>query len=251
MQHLVGYYQNVDQGAVLTAINAAPDSILYVVGTTVRVPAELAFAAGVTMLTAQTTQTEVQLRTPTLRELFYPSYSPWVAALQLTSTSNCVIFNPGNPLPLTGLEQMEVWTNTDGAAAADIYGMVWLQDGPVQPVTGEMFTIRATAASALSVGTWVNSQLTFNQALPVGDYQVVGMKATGTGLVAARLVFQGYAWRPGVLGSLFGGSIDMPNSRYGAAGVMGTFNNNVPPTVDCMGATGTSQAILLDLIKIG
>lgn len=250
MQHLVAYYEAVDGANTLQPIAAVPDAILYVVGDQVRVPNELAFAAGGVMLTNATTVTQAQLRTPTLREVFYPSLSPIIVTLGLTAITYDLAVQPDNPMALTGLEQMEVWQNTDNAGASTQYAFVFLQDGPVQPVKGPMFTIRATGAATLVSSAWVNTQLTFDQQLPVGDYQVVGMRAVGTNLRAARLVFQGYAWRPGVIASATEGSGNFPIFRFGRSGVLGTFNNNVPPTVDCIGDTDTAQVFYLDLIKV-
>lgn len=250
MQHLVAYYESVDQGAVNQPVAAVPDSILYVVGDQVRVPAELPFAGGGVCLTEATTFTDAQLRTPTLRDIAYPSLVPYINDISPNGVLYMLPYMPANPMQLTGLEQMEFWTNTDNTGAVSIYGLVWLQDGPLEPVKGPMFTVRATAAAALSAGQWVNSQLTFDQQLPVGDYQVVGMRADSSNLVAARLVFQGYPWRPGVPAGNGRHAGNYMDFRFGRSGVMGTFNNNVPPSCDFLGITDTSEAVWLDLIKI-
>ena len=125
-----------------------------------------------------------------------------------------------------------------------------MQDGPSAPVNGEILTIRATASITLVDGVWTNGNITFDQVLPVGDYNIVGMRAEGTGLVAARLVIQGYPWRPGIVGRTTVAQDDLDMMRFGRSGVLGTFNNNVPPTLDAIGATGTTQVIYLDLIKV-
>lgn len=251
MQHLVAYYQSVDQGAALAAINGVADPILFVNGTTVRVPSDLPFLAGASLITPATTITAAQIQTPTLRDTFYPNISPLDNVLAGSSLLPPQLYRPNAPLPLTGLEQMQFYSNTDNAGAVAIYGLVWLQDAPQAPVEGEILTIRATGAATLVAGTWVNTNLTFDQVLPVGDYQVVGLRVEGANLVAARLVFQGYNWRPGVRGRATAIVLDDPMHRHGRAGVLGTFNNNVPPTLDCMGATDTTQVVYLDLIKAG
>lgn len=251
MQHLVAYYENMDGGGVMQPIAAVPDSILYVVGDQVRVPAELPFASGGLCTTEGTTFTDAQLRTPTLRNLFYPSLAPAIFDNAPSGALYMDPVTPANPMALTGLEQMEFWVNTDNAGATPIWGYVWLQDGPVQPVPGPMMTMRATASVTLAGGNWVNGQLTFDQALPVGDYQVVGMKVYASGMAAARLVFQGYAWRPGVISGETNASGNFDCFRFGRSGVLGTFNNNVPPTVDFIGAAGAvTPVVYLDLIKV-
>src|SRR5207247_1836789 len=99
---------------------------------------------------------------------------------------------------------------------------------------GAIYTIRATAAVALAASTWVNGALTFSQALPYGTYQVVGMRARGANLAAARLVFVGQPFRPGVAGVNALGNVDPFHFRYGNMGVFGQFDSTVPPTVDCL-----------------
>jgi hypothetical protein len=250
MFHTGAFFQNVDQGAVFALINGVPDQAITVNGQNLRVPLELPFLTGAYVGTAATGYTNAQVQTPTLRELAFfdvPSRSTTVMALNPPPVS----YFPGNPLALTGYENMNFGTNTDNAAATDIYGVIWLSDGPVQPVEGPMFTVRCTGAATLVAGTWVNTNLTFTQVLPFGDYQVVGLRVESQNAAAARLVFQGYPWRPGVLTRVNPTQIDMPLSRYGQGGVYGQFNTNVPPTLDVLGSTDTTQSVYLDLIKVG
>jgi len=250
MFHLAAFFQNVDQAGALAAINAVADPALYVVGTQVRVPKELPFLGGALLQTAAATITDVQIQTPSLRDIFYPSYLPSNSAGGVINGLRQVQFTPDNPLPLEGWEQLQFFSNTDDAAVQDLYGLVWLQDGPINPVKGSIFSIKATAAITLTAANWVNGQITFGQQLPYGDYQIVGMRAWGTGLVAARLLFASQTWRPGVPGAASALLGDAPQFRNGMAGVFGTFNTNVPPTLDCYGQTGTSQNLVFDLIKV-
>jgi len=252
MQHLVAYYQNVDLGNVLTAINAVADPSLYVVGTQVRVPTELPFLGGAVLQTPAATLTDMQIQTPSLRDMFYPSLMPLSSSQVTANTPKAIPYFQRNPLPLKGMEQMQMYVQTDDAAVQDHWGLVWLQDGPLQKVEGNIFSIRATASVTLATGSWVNGQITFGQQLPVGDYQIVGMRATGASLIAARCVLTGYPWRPGVYASTAANGGDNPGHRFGESGVLGTFNSNFPPSVDFFGNTGgTSQSLVFDLIKVG
>jgi len=142
-------------------------------------------------------------------------------------------------------------TNTDHAAAIEIYGFAWLADTPPSRVNGEIFSVRATAAITLADGVWTNGNLTFSQDLPFGQYDVVGMRAESANLIAARLVFPGGRWRPGVPGANAPADVDAPQFRYGASGVLGSFNSNAPPTLDAIGVTDTAETVILDLIKTG
>ena len=248
MQHLIAYFEDVDQANTSLPLVGVPDQAVTVDGNNIRVPIELPFIAGGGMTTAATTVTSAQIQAPSLRDVFYPNIKPMSIAAQFGNPPQLNFF-PNNPIGVEGLEDIQFVTNTDNVGNVPIYGLVWLQDGPMPPVTGEIRSIRATAAVSLSAGNWVNGNLTFDQVLPVGDYQVVGLRVEGTGLIAARIVFQGYPWRPGVQGRTAISHVDVPEMRFGGSGVWGTFNNNVPPTIDCLGIVGTSQAVILDLIK--
>jgi hypothetical protein len=159
-------------------------------------------------------------------------------------------FWPDAPLPLAVDEAVNFAIEANPAAAAQQYGTVLFADGPQTPVTGEIFTVRATGATTLAANTWVNGNLTLGQTLPAGRYQVVGMRARGTNLVAARLVFSEQVARPGVLAVNAIGDQDPYWSRFGRMGVFGEFPNTIPPTVDCLGVTDTTQVFLLDLIRV-
>ena len=82
-------------------------------------------------------------------------------------------------------------------------------------------------------------------------YQVVGFRAQGTNLVAARIVFVGAAFRPGVPAEPNGQVENWEWTRDGQLGVLGQFDVDQPPTIDCLGATDTSQVFTFDLIQTG
>jgi hypothetical protein len=77
------------------------------------------------------------------------------------------------------------------------------------------------------------------------------MRARGTNLVAARLVFPAQIPRPGVPAVNAIGDLDAMIFRYGAAGELGSFPHTNPPTVDCLGVTDTAQTFIFDLVKVG
>jgi hypothetical protein len=133
-----------------------------------------------------------------------------------------------------------------------MYVFALLSDGPVTPVNGEIYTVRVTSATTLSVNNWTNGTLVFDQQLPVGKYAIVGAHFYGTNLLAYRFVFQGSTPRPGGLAVSSANFQPFTNSRFGAWGVFGEFSHNTPPTVDFFGvAADTSQVGVLDLIKTG
>ena len=250
MQHLVGWFQDVDQAAAAADINAIPDETLFAQGDIIRVPEGMSLLQGAAFLSAATTFVSAQIQAPSLRTLANFDILPAARTATFPSPPSLAWLGE-NPLSMTPDESMTFNTNTDHAAAIEIYGFAWLADTPPSRVNGEIFSVRATAAITLADGVWTNGNLTFSQDLPFGQYDVVGMRAESANLIAARLVFPGGRWRPGVPGANAPADVDAPQFRYGASGVLGSFNSNAPPTLDAIGVTDTAETVILDLIKTG
>lgn len=249
MFHLAAFYQSLALTGILTAIDAVPDQAIRVNGTDIVVPANIPYLLAEAALSGSTAFTGAQVESPSLRQLANQDIAPIVAAV-VFGANPAVQHHFQNPRGLKGNESINLSVNATDATAADNYGLIWLADGALTPVKGNMFSVQATAAATNVAGTWVNSDLTFDSTLPAGTYNIVGMRAVGTGLIAARLVLVGAGYRPGVPAVNAVGDQDFPPSRYGAMGTFGSFDVNQPPTVDCLGSTGTAQTIILDLIKV-
>lgn len=249
MHHLGAFYQSIDPGGAMTAINAVQDPALTTNGADLRVPTALPNLIGQAALANDASVTQAQIQSPSLRAIANIDVEPVVAAAVFGSPPEQAL-HPGSPIPLVPNESLNFAFNSNPAAGVDHYGLVWLADGPQQPVAGPIYTVRATAAVTLAAGKWVNGNLTFGQTLPAGSYQVVGMRARGTNLVAARLVFVGAPFRPGVPAVNALGDLDTYWNRYGAMGVFGQFDSTTPPTVDCLGITDAAQTFEFDLIRV-
>ena len=246
--HLAAYYQSVNSAGALVGLNAVPDVAVFTSGADIRVPPDIANLLGEAVLSAQTGPAFGQIQSPSLRQLANQDIEPIAAALKFGATDE-IQWHGDNPRALEGNEAITAAVQATGGAAAGNYVLVWLGDGPVKPSPGKIFSMRATGAAALSAGVWVNTALTFEDTLPAGSYQIVGVRAEGANLVAARLVFVGGAYRPGVPGEPSSATNYFRTFRNGKYGVYGEFDINQPPSVDCLGATDTSQAFVLDLIK--
>jgi hypothetical protein len=244
--HLVGYETSASQAA-LTAITPIPDPTVRVTGNDILVPAQLNYVVSASALINSAAATlRAQVQSPSLRAMLNFDINPIVNGLVYGNLARvCRMWD--TPLQLVTNEPMDVFVQ-NGAAVMN-RAFITLADGPLKPVTGKIYTVRATGAATLVTATWVNTTLTFSQTLPAGHYQCVGFRAVGTNLVAARLFFVGAPWRPGVPAANVEDNNEWEDYRYGNIGVFGEFDNTVPPTVDCMGITDTTQEFLLDLIK--
>jgi hypothetical protein len=249
VHHLAAFYEDVDPAGALVTIAAVREETLFTNGPDLRVPTQLPNIIGAAALGNDASFARAQVQSPSLRILANLDVEPCVAALVFGSPPE-ESFWPVTPVGLTPDEALNFAVESNPAAGEVHHGLVVLADGPQLPVEGRIFTVRTTGAAALAAGAWVNTNLTFAQTLPAGRYQVVGMRARGTNLVAARLVFPEQVARPGVLAVNALADQDPYWTRFGRMGVFGEFPHTNPPTLDCLGVTDTSQVILLDLIRV-
>jgi hypothetical protein len=251
MFSLIAYYEAQDGAAALHNVAAIQDQHVKASGDYVYIPKAMPNIIGKACLSnADAALTLARLNSPSLRRIAYPEIEPIVAAVTFGSPPEGIL-HPECPIPVDPDEGLAFEINSDETADSSTeYGLVFLSDGPQAPVKGAIFPVRATAAITLSAGVWVNGNLTFSQSLPVGVYDIVGMRARGTNLVAARLVFNAYINRPGVVAVNAISDQDHFYTRYGHMGVFGRFDHTTPPTVDCLGVTDTSQIFIFDLMKI-
>jgi len=245
---LIGYSESQDS-ATLTNVAALVDPHVRVVGDDIVVPSALPYVGGVYAI--GTAISRAQLVSPSIRRRYPMEVTPIEIAVE---PADPVKYNPffQSPIGLDEDEALNFQAAENGAGANQSSGFVWLCDGATAPMTGsEMFTIRSTNASTLVAYAWTNGALTFSDTLPSGEYAVVGMRASSAGLLAARLVFSQYPWRPGCIASDTLGEQGAPVFRFGQLGVWGTFSHNTPPTVDFLSVSAdTAQTVDLDLVLI-
>jgi hypothetical protein len=252
MMHLVAYYSSLDPAGAYTALQSVQDPAINTRGTDVRVASQIPFIFGAAGLTASAVYASSQLRSPSLRTLNNMFIRPLNNAVTFANPAPVMTF-PSNPRGMVTAEDVQFWVDSTPAGGAEAhYGLVFMCDGPLSPVNGEIFSVGATASSTLTAGNWINSPIVFDQALPSGQYQAVGMRSEGANLVASRLVFPGggdNSFRPGCPGSTDAFVLEADNFRKGKLGVYGTFRQDNPPTLDSLGVTDTAQVLTLDLIK--
>ncbi len=251
--HTVAFSQNMTTTNAGGLVTPVVDNTVTIQGNNLLIPATYnQLYAAAAFATAASTVTTVQIQAPSLREVFYPNIMP--VALGATFVGFPDMYEAfDNPLPLETNEGLNVYSDALLAGATGQQGaVVFLSDGPRNPVKGQrIYTMRCTAAVQAAVNAWVNGPLTFNQTLPVANYDVVGMRVEGTGLYAARLNFIGPSaiTRPGTPAVAAISNLDLYEFRMGRLGVWGTFNSLTPPSVDFFGGTSTAQVVYLDLVQ--
>ena len=217
---LVAYSQEVDTSTTLRYINPIADPHVRVEAPNIIVPAGMNYLLGVYAFGA--TVTGCRIETPALRRtlLYEAGQVNTSASVTFPVHLNDLFYSP---LTLDEAEPMRAMVSKSATTAERNTVLVWIGDGPQSSVSGEIFTIVGTWSGALTAWEWGNRALTFTQTLPAGYYQVVGMSAVHGSPVAARLVFVGGTWGPGVVARSSFGDLDTLFFRRGALGVWGGF----------------------------
>lgn len=245
--HLAAWSESIDAGT-LTPIDALADPSMTVSGDNISVPDYAPYLLGAVGIGANITR--MRLEAPSLRRILNPEIRPLHRAAEPLSPA-IVMLNRDNPIELAVNEQLQCLVTEDAAGASRVYGLVWLSDGGVTPVSDAIYTVRVTSATTLTANVWTNAALTFDQVLPVGRYGIVGARFESAGLIAFRFVFQTLPHRPGGLGCDDIADVEPSWQRYGGMGVWGEFSSTNPPTVDFLSASAdTSEVGYLDLVQL-
>ena len=240
---LVGYHKAAVSATLLPAQPIA-DPHVTVSGNDLTVPELNQIVA---MFCCGGAPTQAQMQSPSLRKLIQEDIPAFIAPEVCTNALSVIVDKRINPLVLDRSEKLNGLTlhTTDGRI------FVWLADGPISPISGDIRTVKCTTGHTTAADLWQNAALTFTQTLPAGRYAVVGMHAHGTALLAARLVFVGYSWRPGVVTGVIAADPAIPMFRNGQFGVFGEFEFDQPPSIDLLGTGVTStEEVYLDLIQV-
>jgi hypothetical protein len=166
------------------------------------------------------------------------------------------------PIPLVPGEALSCLSATQAASAVETNRViVFLTDGNIatMPAGVRIETVVADAAAPAVANAWTPTAIAFQQALRAGTYAVVGMKACGVTMTAARLIFSNQGARPGCIGSngVLGpmGQVDHANGlfRQGRLGIWGTFTSTNPPVAEVLCQAADAAAAMrfaLDIVKI-
>lgn len=249
--HTVAWSQTQTVGT-LQPIAAVPDEQVFTSGDDIRVPTGLdhllaAFALGLA-------PTRARIVAPSLRAFANFEIAPKVVAETTPDIApNRLTTMMRRPLALAVGEFVNFESDAGDGTNDDVTGVAFLGQGPVQPVEGDIRTLRATASITGTQRAWANEGVAFSEDLPAGRYQVVGARCEADQPGAFRLVFREGGPRPGALSVPTDAGADIVGQRMGGWGVWGEFDINQPPTLDVLslGAAGSAQVLYLDLLRIG
>lgn len=252
MFYTAGFYKSLTGPLTYATVSAAVDQGLtqgqnggYILPTKMRVKA--AHAAG-------TVVTAAQINAPSLRNYALPEIYPVTVAATIADSVALQEYGASGPI-VQANEEMTIGVSNSGSAATDNWAAIWLVDKQTPAPGGPVITLPATATITSVKGAWALGALTFGTVLPAGQYAVVGLEVTGTGLYLARLVFPGFSqYRPGVIvQSAYGRTDRYGRFRMGNSGLFGSFFNTAQPQLEVFGlaAGASAPTVYLDLVKTG
>jgi hypothetical protein len=244
-----GFDSSISNSSSLQQVNALADSYLppqnnnLVVKSRARVGGLWAIG---------TNLTRVQLQSPSLRRFINPEYRPFANAVPGGGQQWAFHDLTHAPIMLDPTEQLSAFA-TQGSAGAQIARVFLLlfREAAREHVADKIVSVRVTSSTTLVAEAWTACQLTLDQALPAGKYQVVGARMESATGVAFRLIFPNDPARPG--GPMFasGLGIEPRYMRYGRGGVWGEFTQNDALSAEIVAtAADTSQVGVLDLVRV-
>jgi hypothetical protein len=246
---LVAFSESQDEAGVMAKIAAVADQHVKTAGDGITVP-NLNQIIG-SLACVGTTGDEARLIAPSLRRVNPLYITP--LELGLVGSGHPRMFYHGqNPIVLDVNETLEAENDANPAAAEQHTIAVWLGDGAVSPVGGEIHTINAHVTVTLVAGTWEFSEITFPDALPVSDYSVVGARCVCADGVVFRFVPVGEAHRPGGICSADAAGIVPEQQRFGGLGEWFNFNSVQPPAIEILSSAAAVSAtyeLYIDVIK--
>lgn len=160
----------------------------------------------------------------------------------------------GQPMVIKALEEITMFVTQNGGATQQVVvtaGLMW-QSVPAPP--GNTWTLRATSSTTAGVNTWTQIALTFQNALPTGQYAVTGLTHFSATGIAARLIIENQVPRPGTMSiQALGNEAYWIFRGFGPEdlGTWGVFHNyNMPLCEVFCTAADTSHEVYLDVVRL-
>lgn len=245
--HVAAYRGSVAAAGTNTDIAAVQDGQLTISNSHFVLPrnAQLLWAAGFGVNLSR-----LRLNTPKMRYVGLPSLTPINIVGTVPSPIN-VSWQVENMTLLDTIDEIAIEASSTDAGAQTMTAIVAFGFGIKPRPALPTFRVRATAAITGVTGAWANGTMTLDQTIPRGTYAVVNLDVVGTNLLAGRLIFSGYGFRPGVIARNAVSGVPFPLFQTDALGVFGQFDSINLPTLDVFAAgANTSQEIFLDLVRL-
>lgn len=249
-QHLAAYSESQSAGASLDQLNALADAQLLERNNNFIFRRDTQLQWG---WIGGANLTRARIVAPSFRPITNPEIRPFDQSL--LPPDDPAIFNlMRNPLRLPQDEEIQIETSNNlGTGSEQTTFLLSLLIGSRRPMpAGDVFIWRATSTDAATANTWTNVGLTFDNDLPRGRWAIVGFEYQATNAFAARIIFDGEFFRPGVLAITGLGNRPHPIMVDGSLGMLGEFDAFRPPEVEVLNnSTDADHEFFFRIMRIG
>lgn len=246
MWHLVAYSSSIATG-VQTDLTAVPDTVLPISNGHIvpQQPTDILFAAAMA-----TNLQRAFIQSPLLGVITNPFIRGIMAGLVPTSPGQLATYAPGG-LTIRMLEELQVQALQNAAGAQRVTALLGLSYSPNIPAVGDVYTLRGSSTGAAVANAWTTIAMTWANALPQGQYAVVGLQHQSANAQGCRLVLPGQVLRPGCMSQAALSDIAHPYFFKGYLGEWGRFNNYALPNVEVLcNAADAAHEVYMDIIKV-
>jgi hypothetical protein len=189
-----------------------------------------------------------QFRAPSLQTPDYPLIHPVMVARPSSSVHMFVVDWRSGP-PAVKVGESLLAYEQHSTSTEHVYIMALLADKVPAPVTVPGRWVRLTGTTTLTADAWTNCLMTFDDQLPFGNYDIIGMRFEGASPIAMRLSLPGLASRPGVPGLLDANTENPKMFQDGQLGVLATFQSTQQVTAEVLATAGdTAQTLYLQIV---
>lgn len=254
--HTALYSSSIANGSVLLQVTNVADPILATSGSGFLIPGADANGPALNRLArvaaVGTNLTRAQLTSYSIRQRALFDISPVNVGTVLENPVRFVDFAQ-RPIQLRTNEELDAFALQSNAGAQRETVAIWLADGPLTPVTGDIFTMHWTASTTLTANGLTQCAITFDNGLPEGILAIVGADFFSAGALFARVVPRtGSANRPGGFAAQARDQWTIQQQRYGAMGEWLRFQNTQPPQVEFFSTSAdTTEEGYFDMMIVG
>jgi len=195
-----------------------------------------------------------RINTATLRLQGFPQIQPTTKVL-LPPTDPNVYDARLMPLPLRPQEDFRIDVTTDATAGPNqTYALAWVKEvmGQIAMPPDRLRWIRATVTLTTVAQAWSGlGTVVFDDTQESTRYEVWGMEVFETNTIAARLQFQGQAFRPGCIGNASAGlrSHDMFRGEKNLGlGLYGVYDTYQAPQLEVLANTAAAVTVEVFLL---
>lgn len=246
--HLAAFYKNVAVSSGYTEILPIADAELTINPATTRfwssqdVMVFAAYAGGTSLTRARL-------------------YTPWRQPNHVRPINPALLpgDNPGlaqwlkSPMIVPATHEIIMDVNHGNAAAQDIVGLMLLTtDGLTRLPAGQLQTVRGDVSGAApGVRLWSEVTVSWEYALPPGDYAIVGSECVSTNAIAHRWILESSSSRPGAVSQVSLTTLPTQCQMGGELGAWGMFTSPVMPRLEVLcNAADATHTVFLQVIAL-